>query len=77
VGRADVDLRETLSSFEGEYAYFYFETIEDAEERFHRECELFHRLGGDRGQLDNTTHPKPPEALGSSDCPVCVAAKLR
>jgi hypothetical protein len=77
VGRADEDLRAALSSFEGEYAYFYFEAIEDADERYHRECELFHRLGGDRGQLDNTSHPKPSESLESPDCPVCVAAKHR
>ncbi len=77
VGRADEDLVATLSSFEGEYAYFYFEVIEDDEERFFRECELFHRLGGDRGQLDNTSHPRPPETVTSTDCPVCVAAKLR
>jgi hypothetical protein len=77
VGRADEDLRATLAAFEGEYAYFYFEAIEAAEERYHRECELFHRLGGDRGQLDNTSHPKPPDSHSSSDCPVCVAAKLR
>jgi hypothetical protein len=77
VGRSDEDLRATLSGFEGEYAYFYFETIEAGDERYYRECELFHRLGGDRGQLDNTSHPKPPDAIESSDCPVCVAAKLR
>jgi hypothetical protein len=77
VGRADADLRGALSSFEGEYAYFYFETIDAPDERYHRECELFHRLGGDRGQLDNTTHPQPPDSLASSDCPVCVAAKHR
>jgi hypothetical protein len=77
VGRADQDLRVTLSSFEGEYAYFYFEEIEDDEERFFRECELYHRLGGDHGQLDNTSHPKPPESVERAGCPVCVAAKLR
>ncbi len=77
VGRADEDLRATLSSFEGEYAYFYFEAIEADDERYYRECELFHRLGGDRGQLDNTSHPKAPGSLASSDCPVCAAAKLR
>ena len=77
VGRADEDLRTTLSSFEGEYAYFYFEAIEAPDERYYRECELFHRLGGDRRQLDNTSHPKPPDSLESPDCPVCVAAKLR
>jgi hypothetical protein len=77
VGRADEDLRISISSFEGEYAYFYFEAIEAADECYYRECELFHRLGGDRGQLDNTSHPKPPDSLASSDCPVCVAAKPR
>lgn len=77
VGRADEDLRVTLASFEGEYAYFYFEPIDEADERYFRECELYHRLGGDRGQLDNTLHPKPPEPLTNADCPVCVAAKLR
>jgi hypothetical protein len=77
VGRADDDLRTALSSFAGEYAYFYFEVIEAADERYFRECELFHRLGGDRGQLDNTLHPRPPDSLETTDCPVCVAAKLR
>lgn len=71
VGRADSDLRSTIASFEGEYAYFYCETIEDLEERFARECELFHRLGGDRGQLDNDAHPATPEG-SELDCPVCV-----
>jgi hypothetical protein len=75
VGRADEDLRATLGAFEGEYAYFYFETIGQSDERYFRECELFHRLGGDRGQLDNTSHPVPPTGL-DVDCPVCVAAKL-
>jgi hypothetical protein len=77
VGRADQDLRVTLSTFEGEYAYFYFEEIDEDDERYYRECELYHRLGGDHGQLDNTSHPKPPESAASSECPVCVAAKLR
>lgn len=76
VGRADSDLRATLAAFEGEYAYFYFETIEPADERYFRECELYHRLGGDRRQLDNTAHPEPPSGA-ELDCPVCVAAKLR
>ncbi|MGH9323437.1 MAG: PilZ domain-containing protein [Vicinamibacteria bacterium] len=76
VGRSDESLRLTIAGFEGEYAYFYFEVIESAEERFYRECELFHRLGGDRGQLDNTSHPEPPESV-SPECPVCVAAKTR
>ena len=77
VGRADEDLRATLSAFEGEYAYFYFEEIDDHDERFYRECELYHRLGGDHGQLDNTSHPKPPASAASTECPVCVAARLR
>jgi hypothetical protein len=77
VGRSDEDLRATLGAFEGEYAYFYFEAIEAGDERYYRECELFHRLGGDRRQLDNTSHPKPPDGIESPECPVCVAAKLR
>ncbi len=75
VGRADTDLRTTIASLEGEYAYFYCETIESLDERFARECELFHRLGGDRGQLDNAEHPTTP--LDSKlDCPVCVREKV-
>jgi hypothetical protein len=77
VGRADFDLRKTLSAFEGEYDSFYFELIEADEERYHRECEIYHRLGGDRGQLENSFHPDRPDWLPSSDCPVCIAAKPR
>ena len=73
VGRADEDLRATVAAFEGEYAYFYVETIEPSDERFFRECELYHRLGGDHRQLDNTSHPEPPP--GVEGCPVCVSAK--
>jgi len=70
VGRADEDLRTSLASFIGEYAYFYCEIIDGEDERFSRECELFHRLGGDRGQLDNHEHP---ESRGGSNlsCPIC------
>lgn len=75
VGRADEDLRATVAAFEGEYAYFYFETIEASDDRYFRECELYHRLGGDNHQLDNTSHPEPP--AGVETCPVCVAAKAR
>ena len=71
VGRADEDLRLTIASFEGEYGYFYYETIENLEERYARECELFHRLGGDRGQLDNADHPATPEGSELA-CPVCL-----
>jgi hypothetical protein len=77
VGRADFDLRKSLSAFEGEYDSFYFELIEADEERYHRECEIYHRLGGDRGQLENSFHPDRPDWLPSSDCPVCIAAKPR
>jgi hypothetical protein len=76
VGRTDVDLRAALASVEGEYAYFYIEVIEPADERYFRECELFHRLGGDRGQLDNTSHPVAPEGV-DADCPVCVVSKSK
>ena len=76
VGRADADLRTTIAGFEGEYAYFYCETIDDLDERYARECELFHRLGGDRGQLDNADHPEQPAGT-ELDCPVCVHEKVR
>jgi len=75
VGRADTDLRSAIAGFEGEYAYFYCEAIEDLDERYARECELFHRLGGDHGQLDNTEHPTTPEG-SELDCPVCVHEKI-
>jgi len=74
VGRADDDLRTTLRSFIGEYAFFYHEIIDGEEERFCRECELYHRLGGDRGQLDTDEHPATPAGL---DCPICAAAEGR
>ena len=75
VGRSDDDLRAVLSGFVGEYAYFYYELIEAQRERFHRECELYHRLGGDHGQLDNTAHPSP--SVGSDIvCPVCAAGSV-
>jgi hypothetical protein len=76
VGRADDDLRSTIAGFEGEYAYFYCEAIDDLDERYARECELFHRLGGDRGQLDHSDHPKAPPGT-ELDCPVCVHEKQR
>jgi hypothetical protein len=75
VGRADEDLRATVAAFEGEYAYFYVEAIEPNDERYFRECELYHRLGGDHRQLDNTSHPEPPP--GVEACPVCVSSKAR
>ena len=75
VGRADTDLRSTIAGFEGEYAYFYCETIEDLEERYARECELFHRFGGDHGQLDSADHPTTPEGT-ELDCLVCVHEKV-
>lgn len=72
VGRADEDLRDALAKFEGEYAYFYYESIDRTDERFYRECELFHRLGGDHGQLDNKTHPTRP-AGSVLVCPICAS----
>jgi hypothetical protein len=75
IGRADGDLRGALNGYVGEYAFFYFEVIERVDERFYRECELFHRFGGDHGQLDNTHHPSEPEDSGLS-CPVCPPEDL-
>lgn len=71
IGRADEDLRQTLGSFVGRYAYFHFEVVPSTRSRFARECELYHRLGGDRGQLDSEEHPLPPPGLALK-CPVCV-----
>lgn len=71
VGRADQDLRQSLEGLVGSYAYFHVEVIPERKERFERECELYHRLGGDRGQLDNFEHPLPPPGR-QLKCPVCV-----
>ena len=71
IGRADHSLRGTLASFVGEYAYFYCEVVEDATERFYSECKSYHRMGGERGQLDNPEHPTAPSRSGL-ECPVCV-----
>jgi hypothetical protein len=75
VGRADADLRSSLEQFYGQYSYFHFEPVPSRKDRFERECELFHRLGGDRGQLDNREHPLPP-AGPQLKCPVCVKERL-
>lgn len=74
VERADEDLRRSLSERIGDYAYFHFEVIPASRARFERECELYHRLGGDRGQLENREHPLPPPATDGVQlkCPVCV-----
>ena len=73
IGRADTDLRLSLSEFLDQYSYFHFEAIAPRKERFERECELYHRLGGDHGQLDNEEHPLPPPGP-QLKCPVCVKA---
>jgi PilZ domain len=74
VERADEDLRRSLSARIGDYPYFHFEVIPKRRARFERECELYHRLGGDRAQLDNREHPLPPPSRDGSQlkCPVCV-----
>ncbi len=64
IGRADHSLRGTLASFVGEYAYFYCEVVEDETERFYSECKSYHRMGGERGQLDNPEHPTAPSRSG-------------
>ncbi len=71
IGRADSDLRESLNHFVDTYSYFHLEVIPSHKERFERECELFHRFGGDRGQPDNVDHPLPP-AGPQLKCPLCV-----
>ena len=71
VGRADTDLRATLLEFQDRYAYFHIEVVFPRKERFERECEMYHRMGGDRGQLENEFHPLPPPGP-QLKCPVCV-----
>lgn len=71
IGRADTDLRLALSEFVHRYAFFHYEAVAPRKERFERECELYHRLGGDHGQLDNDEHPLPPPGP-QLKCPVCV-----
>ena len=71
VGRADTDLRATLLEFQDRYAYFHIEVVFARKERFERECEMYHRMGGDRGQLENEFHPLPPPGP-QLKCPVCV-----
>ena len=71
VGRADTDLRATLLEFQDRYAFFHIEVVFPSKERFERECEMYHRMGGDRGQLENAFHPVPPPGP-QLNCPVCV-----
>jgi hypothetical protein len=47
------------------------DVVPASRDRFEKECELFHDLGGDRGQLDNADHPVPP-SRGNLECPLCV-----
>ncbi len=71
VGRSDGDLHQSLSTFLGHYGFFHFEVVLSSRDRFYKECELFHDLGGDRGQLDNAEHPMPPPRAGFV-CPHCA-----
>jgi hypothetical protein len=73
VGRAESDLRDSLALFLGHYSYFHFEVVPSWRDRFEKECELFHDLGGDRGELDNAEHPASP-LRGGLACPVCAAS---
>jgi len=75
VGRADHDLRESLSAFVGHYSFFHLEVVPASKDRFYKECELFHDLGGDRGQLDNADHPFAVPR-GNLNCPICVKGLL-
>lgn len=75
VGRSDDDLRETLSTFVGHYSFFYFEVVPASRDRFVKECEIFHDLGGGQGQLDNAEHPVSP-GNGDFECPYCVNGRV-
>jgi hypothetical protein len=75
VGRSDGDLRDSLCAFLGHYYFFHFEVVLSPRDRFYKECELFHDLGGDRGLLDNPEHPSPP-LKGDLACPFCRKGRL-
>ncbi|HXV61342.1 MAG TPA: PilZ domain-containing protein [Vicinamibacteria bacterium] len=71
IGRADSDLKKSLAELVGRYGFFHFELVATRKERFERECELYHQLGGPHGGLDNEEHPIP--SPGSElMCPVCT-----
>ncbi len=70
VGRSDENLRQRLKGWAGRYSSFYFEYARLPMEAFLRECELFHKYGGDEGALDNRAHPACPKGCGQA-CPRC------
>jgi hypothetical protein len=71
VRRADADPRAMLEDFVGTYSYFWYEELDNVEDGYRRECQLFHYYGGDRGQLDSAEHPVPPSGVERADCWEC------
>ncbi|MGZ3650392.1 MAG: DUF7508 domain-containing protein [Bdellovibrionota bacterium] len=61
VGRADVNMRESLSEMlDKGYTEFQWVQLPWTKETFEMHCRLYHH-GGGRKKLDNTDHPYPPE----------------
>lgn len=61
VGRADVDLRQSLlSMLDKGYTHFQWVQLPWVKETFEMHCRLHHHAGG-RRRLDNADHPYPPE----------------
>ena len=60
VGRADENLRKSLSEYIGKgYTHFRYVRVPWLKEGFEMQCRLYHHEGG-RRRLDNTEHPQGP-----------------
>ena len=64
VGRSDSDLiweiRHAAFYRGRRYVYFWFEYTSSPMRAYKRECELWHKHGGEFGRLDNQNHPAKP-----------------
>lgn len=67
VGRSDTDVQRRLltQARQTDYNYFIVEHKQTAADAWKREAHLYHYHKSD---LDNKTHPTPPEGMS---CPVC------
>ena len=72
IERADNgNLKDELKKWIGSnYRVFWFDYVKDADTAFHRQCILWHEMGGPAKKLDNERHPMPSE-VGAFLCPVC------
>ena len=75
IGRANggalkAELKKWIGS---DYRVFCFEYVEDRCAAFHRQCIMWHDMGGAANNLDNEHHPKPDER-SEILCPICSNA---